>query len=544
MDLNAIMSNIYGEGSSQNFNSLGFSGGNIQRHQANVKYLDETSEPNKHPVDEYEQSYRASKIFNSFHDITLSGGASDSNHVYPSAEYINNEDLQTFIREFYLHYLVIKANKNMLLVVPSSATLKKLVADFKALLKKEGIQEMSPDASRFAAKSDLPFKQYIFDVYGRSSPNNDGFLYQVPDTFPDKGSSEVYRRTNRASKQYFFRFNSASKIEVANNEKLSGASTLKFLGKCDRSVLVLQGDIPPAAESKGKVVSASLQGGSKSNPLRHQFMKCVKNANSIDDGAYEFIARVSHATGASKVAKYYSGDFTHSAFSIIAANELNEDNFSFDTSAKLDLENEHAQLVDNYHPVKNIVKMDKVAAVLPKILNDATTHAKSGPEANTLFIANLRKMYGAIKAPKHMLYADIAASLTKSNDSPDSVRNALSIISAVEDAENNTSMAGGSIYSTGVKSDSKVSTSLIRSVYSAISASPFIGSIAKEFTPLLIQPSFKHSAFEDNNMELLNEDNEQEKNESKCPCEGKNGCDCDKPKDAIPESDFDIKAFW
>ena len=116
MDLNAIMSNIYGEGSSQNFDSIGFSGGNIQRHQASIKYLDESQQPPQpEPVD-FEQSYKASKIFNSFHDITMTGGASES-HIYPSAEYINNEDLQTFIREFYLHYLVIKANKNMILVV-------------------------------------------------------------------------------------------------------------------------------------------------------------------------------------------------------------------------------------------------------------------------------------------------------------------------------------------------------------------------------------------------------------------------------------------
>lgn len=574
MDLNAIMSNIYGDGSSQNFDSLGFSGGNIKQHRASIKYLDDTTAdvPQSNETDlAINQSYKASKLFNTFPDITLTGGAAKEDHIYPSAEYIDNADLQKFIKEFFLHYLVVNAHKNMILIVPPANILSKMISDFKAALKKEGIEECSPQASQYAAKADLPFKNYIFDVYGRSSMNNDGYVYQVP--FPDKTGKEIYRRTNRASKQYFFRFEGANKIEIADNDKLNNSNSLKFLGKCDRAVLVLQGEVPASSGGKSKVVSASMAGGAlnKRNVLRSCFLKCVRNNNSLDEGAYEFIARVAKASSASKVAKYYSGDFAHCAFSILAANEQEQDNFDFDQSDEVQLEQQHSAIIDNYRPVKNIVKMDKVQMVMPKILRDATNHVSNGTTANRVFITNLRKMYGAINAPKHMLPADVATALTKNNDSYDSVRNALSIMTAVEEDPSNgenqqQSLSGGSVYSTSFKSGSSIETPLIRSVYSALSSSPFIGTIAREYTPLLLQSSpLRRSAFEDHNAELLNEDeNENDEHQSggKCKkcgdpnctgCPGKgnnennnenNESDEKSEESNLNASDFNIKAFF
>ena len=554
MDLNAIMNNIYGEGSSQNFDSVGFSGGSLRQHQrnANIKYLDETAkETDTASSFAIDNSYRASKISSAFPDIHhLTGGADASSHIYPSAEYIEDAGLQKFIKEFYLHYLVTNAHKNMILVVPSSATLDKLVSDFKATLKKEGIDALSPEASKFAAKTELPFKNYIFDVYGRSSSNNDGYLYQVDASFPDKTSNDIYRRTNRASKQYFFKFSGANKIEVANDEKFSNSTTLKLLGKCDRAVFVLQGDIPDAASGKSKVVKASMAGGSKrSSPLRHEFLKCVRRYGELDQGAYDFIARVAHASGTSSVAKYYSGDFVHTAFSLIAANEEDGQNFDLDTSDDVEPDFEHSKLIDQYKPVKNIVKMDKVQSVLPRILRDATGRSNSGTSANVNFIANLRRMYSAIKAPKYMLAADVACALTKKNDSYDSVRNALNIMSAVEETNPEAGLSGGAaVYTHATKLRDGVSTPLIRSVYSALSYSPFIGSIAKEYTPILIGGGKlkPRSAFEDQHSALLNDNDDDDVNvlaKDSCP-DGDCGDDEPKSKDDDLSNDFDIKAFF
>ena len=545
MDLNAIMSNIYGEGSSQNFDSLGFTGGNVKRHAASIRYLDDNSE--KENVEQsIVQSYKATKIFDNFHDITMSGGGKEDK-IYPSAEYIDNSDLQKFIKEFYLHYLVINAHKNMILIVPSPSTLSKLISEFKAALDKEKIEQCSPNASRFAAKADLPFKNYIFDVYGRSSQNNDGYLYQVPIDFASKGGKEIYRRTNRSSKQYFFKFEGASKISIADNEKFANANNLKLLGCCDRAVIVLQGDVPPSSQSKSKVVSASMGGGAKRNVLRSCFRKCVRRNASLDDAAYEFVARVAKASGVAKVAKYYSGDFAHAAFSILAASEESEESFGFDDSEECNIEQQHSAIIDNYKPLKSVVKMDKVQAVLPKLLRDATTRASDGNSANRLFISNLRKMYGAIKAPKYMLPADIACALTKDSESEENIENALAVMSEVEEAEDpQQGMGGGSVYAVSVKKHGAVQTPLIRSVYAALSATPFIGTVAREFTPLLLQPTLKRSAFEDHNSEILEgEDDKPLASLGDDDCkDGNCGRSNDGKNDQLDAADFDIKAFF
>ena len=561
MDLNAIMTNIYGENASQSFDALGFKGGNIgiHRQNANIKYLDDAnseSPTNTITNQEIESSYKASKIYDTLPDLTFSGGAKKRggaitvDHVYPSAEYIDDADLKTFIKEFYLHYLVTNAHKNLILIVPTSATLKKLISDFKAALKKEGVEELSTEASKYAAKCDCEFKNYIFDVYGKSSNNNDGFPYQVDSSFPSKGLSDIYRRTNRASRQYFFKFNSKDKIEVANNDKMTGAGTLKLIGKCDRNVLVLCGDIPSPSEVKSKVVKASLAGGAKRNILRHEFLKCVKKYDDLDSGAYEFVARVAKASSPSNVAKYYSGDFVHSAFSIISASETDPttETTQIETGPMKDdeIENVHESIVEQYHPVKNIVKMDKVAIVLPKLLRESCKQSNSGKSSNKLFISNLNHMYSAIHAPKYMLYADAATALTKHNDSYDGVKNALNIMSEMEsiDEDKEGSMSGG--YLTTSYGHDK-STPLIRSVYSALSTSPFIGSIAREFTPILMT-NIKHSAFEDHNMNDKDDDDDNimpEKTESNvCPTCGDPKCDGSCSKSKPSESDFDIRAFF
>lgn len=558
MDLNAIMSNIYGENSSQNFDALGFSGGSLNRpepHRANIRYLDETPTPPTQTT-EIVSSYRANKIYSAFHDeISMTGGATAPDHIYPSAEYINNADLQDFIKEFYLHYLVANAHKNMILVVPSSSTLKKLITEFKAALKKEGISDCSPEASKFAAKSELEFKNYIFDVFGRNSPNNEGYPYQIDSNFPAKTSNEVYRRTNRASKQYFFKFGGANKIDIADNDKFTGGNTLKFLGKCDRAVFVLQGDIPASTGGKGKVVKASMAGGSKKSILRHEFMKCMKKYNDIDNAAYEFVARVAKASGPAQVAQFYSGDFVHAAFSLIAANEDGSFNASYDYDPNINMEDTHEEIIDNYKPVKNIVKLDKVAQVLPKILRDSCARTRSPVDANKAFISNLRKMYGAIKAPNYMLTADVATSLTKANVSVDGLRNAFNVMNEMDgvDDEGAITLSGGSLVASGGR------TSFINSVYSAISASPFIGSIAHEYTPILISSGVKPSkAFEDINADLIHDMNEElETDDQPDSTVSDENSKKRKPKREVPieeegesgdesldASEFNIKAFF
>ena len=330
MDLNSIMSNIYGENAPQNFDSLSINGGKINYKRSKIKYLDEDTSTYNEDTSTYNEadySFKANKIFSALGNLfSISGGASKST-IYPSAEYVEDSGLKTFIKEFFLHYLVSNIHKNTILIVPSDSTLKKMVEDFKSKLKSENIEEYSPEASRYAAKTELPFKNYIFDVYGKESPDNDGFPYQVSPEFPSSGMSDILRRTNRLSKVYFFKFESESEIKIATNEKMSSASTLKFLAKADHDCFILKGDVPALPEGKStNVVTATLSGGSKTNYLRNYFLSLVRKYNNdLDMASYDFIGAVGAAgddvqSEAKKLSKYYSGDYLHTAFSILSDN--------------------------------------------------------------------------------------------------------------------------------------------------------------------------------------------------------------------------------
>lgn len=507
MDLNSIMSNIYGENAPQNFDSLSLSGGKINYKRSKIKYLDESIQSDNNDTTnsiEADYSFKANKIFPTLGNLfSISGGATKST-IYPSAEYVEDSGLKTFIKEFFLHYLVSNIHKNTILIVPSDSTLKKMVDDFKSKLKSENIEEYSPDASRYAAKTELPFKNYIFDVYGKETPDNDGFPYQVSSEFPSTGMTDVLRRTNRLSKVYFFKFVSESEIKVATNEKMSGASSLKFLAKADHDCFILKGDVPAVSEGKSSnIVTATLSGGNKSNYLRNYFLSLVsKYNNDLDMASYDFIGVIGAAgddiqNEAKKLSKYYSGDYLHTAFSILSDNQEFDINKDADEN---DINDVHSAIIDNYTPKKSLIKMNKVYDVLPRIYKNCKS-AKSGLQASKIFISTIKKMYETISAPPYMIQADIATAMCKQNNSLQNVRNALHIIDEIKRIDDNPSAFDGpdnnSYFNSSIKmSDKTVISPLVSTVYGAISSSPFIGSVAREYTPMLLStPKRSHKSF-------------------------------------------------
>lgn len=513
MDLNSIMRNIYGENAPQNFDSVSLSGGKINHRRSRVKFLDESdgNQPSPSSIDVEQTfmagadySYKANKIFSEFGDVMgFSGGDKGDDKVYPSAEYVPDDGLKKFINEFYLHYLISNIHKNTILIVPSDSTLKSMIDNFKSKLKSENIDPCSPDASRYAAKNELPFKNYIFDVYGKNSPNNEGMPYQVPPDFPQNGTKETLRRTNRLSNVYFFQFESKSSIKVANNEKMSGASTLKFIGKADHECFILKGDIPSAVESKSDNV-ITMTGGNKKQGLRSYFMSLVRKYDDLDVAAYNFIGSFKDAK---KISKYYSGDYIHSAFSILADDANEGLSFEYDPSDET-ISDFHSELIDNYSPVKSLIKMNKVCEVLPRILKN-TKMSKNGLEASKTFVSTLHKMYNTTSAPPFMMKADIATAICKRDNSVQAVRNAFQIMDAVDTldsgvSDDNSGFGDSYLNSSINLGEKSISSPLVNTIYNAISSSPFIGSLAREYTPIPLYSSSRRrssskrlSAFED-----------------------------------------------
>lgn len=499
MDLNAIMCNIYGENAPQNFESLGFKGGSAPIDKSNIKYLDEDNPTQS--ASAIEQSFRASKL------LSFTGGArlrkmAAEIAVLASAEYVDDPDCQQFIKVFFLHYLVTNAHKNMILVIPKADTLKAMVSEFKALLKKEGINELSSEASRYAAKTDLAFKNYIFDVYGKDSSDNAGFEYQIPGDWPEKPFTAVLRRTNRLSRHFFVKA-SGDKLVISESDKFTDSNELKFIAKCDREVFVVKGDVPASVKSsKSKVISAKLTGGARGHVLGKEFIRSIRRAYDIDSAAYNFVARCAKASGTQNISKYYSGDLIHTAFAIVADNQADiADDITPEEESQ-----EHEKLINDYHPKSSSIKMDKVKIVLPRILKNA--EKEPTPEAaNASFIKSIDAMYSTINAPAWMVKADVATSLVRGGaEDEDAAQNALNMMNELEEQRKcpcgtNDDLNHSSFLRGGFKIDKHTETPFISSIYSALSSSPFIGSIAREYTPLLLRPSrktrFVNSAFED-----------------------------------------------
>jgi len=500
MDLNNIMRNIYGENASQNFDSLSLCGGKITYRRSNIKYLDEiTTNPEVNDMNA-EYSYKAGKIFSEFGDlISLSGGTKDDaksndspTDVVGNPMLIDDAELQKFIKTFQLHYFCTTANKNGILVVPSKSTLDSMIKEYEEKLKEANIDNiLSPAASKFASKSSLPFKNYLFDVYSSSLNTETPDNYHVPGDFPNTKPAGVLVRTNRLSNVYYFQFESKTSIKVATNENMKNASSLTLIGKSVNDVFVLKGDIPSASgatNTKGANV-ITLSGGNKSSNLRQYFMKLVRKYNNIDTAAYNFIGSFKDV---SKISKYYSGDYVHAAFSIIA-DEKNAESFNIDANPDTeDVSETHSQLIDSYSPVKSQIKMNKVCDVLPRIFKNAKM-AKNGLEASKTFVSTLHKMYNTTSAPPFMMKADIATAICKNSEGVQSVRNAFQIMDEMDALDSDHSNDNSYLNSTIKLSEKSTTSPLVNIIYNAISSSPFIGSLAREYTPMPLSVSRRSS---------------------------------------------------
>jgi len=194
MDLNTIMSNIYGVGAPQDLASLGFTGGNkkIQYHRAKVKYLDADPEAQPRPEPALELSFKS----------IMTGGAVKPQpaDILNTPLNIDNSDLRKFVDNFCLHYVFANAKSHGIYVIPSSATLNKLVESLNTKLSEAGkIKPETAEAGLFLYKKKFTeHLNYIFDVFDKSK-NNRKENYET--TITDK----VLLRKNRAGNIYYMK---------------------------------------------------------------------------------------------------------------------------------------------------------------------------------------------------------------------------------------------------------------------------------------------------------------------------------------------------
>lgn len=504
MDLNTIMSNIYGENASQSFDNISISGGHIERRLARVKYLDQDVQESNNNVTN--NSYKSPNQYHTLNiHMNMTGGAEGDFEELVSIFAIKDKRVNDFIEAFQLHRTVLRQNPYAIIVIPTKDKLKQMSDEVNAALKEKGLTLGTTEAANFMATHDFTYKNYVIDIF--VGKDNDGRPYRMDNDFPKKGSNAVLKRTTRANTVYYFVFKSADDITVATSDDMKNALKLKLLAKVRNNNYVLYGDLPPNdGRTKSNIMTVTMSGGNKDNQLRKYFLSLVSHYNDVDKAAYHFIGAIAAGgeSNAKKLAQYYSGDYIHTAFSIIADNKP----FSINKNVSNNKLNKmHSMIINNYTPVKSIIKMDKVNVVLPAIYKNAKS-SKTGLQASKTFISNIKKIYNSINAPKYMMFADIATSLCRYNNNAEAVNNAYQLMDEIENlSETNTEkndFKTNYLNSTVKLSDKAVISPLMDIVYTAISSSPFIGFVAKEYTPMLMAPinkvnrkAHQRKAFED-----------------------------------------------
>ena len=408
MDVNTVMSNIFGAGSPQDFHHISLSGGQIYGENTieteakpNIKYLD-VSTPNAPIPEPY--SYNS---YNSYMSMeggggkkkrNIKGAGDDEFPTLANGTYVQDKSFDNMRLTFCLNWYLTNPRYNAIWVVEDDKTVSEYCAKWQEYLKKEGIPLGSVNASKLSASTSAPaaglrYTKAIFDVY--TSPNNNGYDYHVLADFPQIiKADDVLRRTNRAGDVCFFKFISANQILCSTDQKFdkSKTTTLKLLAKCQQAVFILKGSLPSEILDGKKTGQSSrtgvytMNGGGKDDNITgsealSEFEQEISEMQDADVAAYNYIAKQVLAqveeTGeslpqaAKKYAKYMSGDYVFSAFKMLA-----------DKNCKL----------HSIRHLKEIAEED-IATTADELLAQTTTEAEVSPEVIHDFTRRIEQCY-------------------------------------------------------------------------------------------------------------------------------------------------------
>jgi len=483
-----IYKNIYGENSSQSFTDSSIFGGNKHKNNNvyNILYVDDTDRGSvqNESLLEYSKSNR--------HMYRMNGGGGKNKDEFPvyarPSDFSSiNSEFRKFEDEFQLTGTFSHPNPNGIYICPNESEFKKMKEEVEKHLKSHDIEPKSTNALRELSKNEFMYKSYLFDVFIGNNTNGKDTNYSIPDEFPEEGSNKVLRRKNRRDEVFYFVFESSSSIKISPDKDMSKPTKLKLLGICDHGVVILQGVVPESKETqpREKKVISNLSGGALINKNVEYFRKLIYNANGdVESAAYNFIGAAGInedqcGNGYKKIAKHYSGDFIHSAFSIL---------FDVNTSplemiyGDEDIDDAHLSILNEYEPQKLKYNLSNSKKVLSSIYKDTKHNASDGYSANKLFISKLHKLYSKFGGPE-ILKADIATAITKKDNSIYSFDEAVSVVNAMDEFEaNKVSSINETIYSDNTSS---TKTMLMKSLYNSLTSSPFISLYVRASVPLL-----------------------------------------------------------
>ena len=445
-NVNAVMSNLYGAGSSQNLYTVSLTGGAAPKRNnvPEVKYLD------------VEAPTRVTQDYNSSSYTMLGGGkrkqASDDQFpVYANGTHVPDKTFELMRNTFCLNWYLCSSRFNAIWVVEPDAVVKKFCDEFLDELKKQGITPGTTEASKYAAKNNGRYNKDIFDVYTQNPPNNAGMDYHVDQDFPKVSMKDtILRRTNRDGQVCYFKFISADEILCSDSQKFTDGeehtTKLKLLAKCQQSVFILKGALPKSvieANSSGKSAAASsvvydMTGGGKYSPKNDFIKEFTHCGHDLETASYNFIGKQvlkaidngkSFDEAINKFAKHYTGDHVFTAFKLMAEDsaELAPLTGMDDVDAE-EIDDVHKELIDKMQCMKE-VNADAVRNSCMKI-NKMHSKALASKTPSKDFVRYVRQIYNNVSDYK----ADAAVPYVKKHASVEGINNAFKIFSAIDNA--------------------------------------------------------------------------------------------------------------
>ncbi len=530
MNLSRIMTNIYGENSSQSFDKVVLQGGSKMNRKPKLRYIDQVEEQ---PQESPQTAYFIRNLNIARTSYGSSGGlAGGAVPIVDSPMYSNDAGLDEFIKTFYLYYHFSHLKRNALIVIPTAEELKACKSELDSKLKAANIAPGSVDASKFASKEPLKFKRYIFDVYGGN--DNEKYDYRIDYGFPEVTNDLVLRRTNRLSEALFFQFKDKDNILASTSPKMEKPTKLKYVATCSNFCFIVKGELPGGKSKQAGLYTVS--GGAKKSLVK-RFEDAVEQSGT-EQGAYKFISAVGLSAisrgakpgdVAKRLAKYYSGDFLHSAMSIVAENIDDPNEFGdvddVKSFSKSDHNKMHKMIIDAYQPKHMSVDMGKVSNAVKSIYRKSK--GMHGGRAS-FFVKSVGKMYGNL--PKNVFVADVGTAIAQDGSSSENVRYAVKVMKAISDIYNGCGEHSGPCTCGRAdcpecsKKGGLQDETVTNAVYNAMSTRPFIGIHARGYVPMLVCKSSKPSVFG-------------------CVAHSSGACGCGKPRKAFDEEQPEGKAF-
>lgn len=273
----------------------------------------------------------------------------DETPIYPSLNDIPDKEIQEFIQETHIQYITANMKSNSVYVVPDKEAMKEIKKDIKNSL--GSIKEDSPEAIlKIKSDTNLIYRAFIMDIFG-SLPENGGFEYRLPTTYPDEFKPEtIIRRTSRLEDKCFFIQLTKKGCKISCNSDMKNAVSLDFVNIVGRKPtfisFVFKGNLIPLIKNEKELKGGKQNKKSKKTVIK-RFMELVhSNPYDIDSGMYQFVGEMIENFGLEECRKHYSADFLQTAFSLL--NNIGKSKVL--TNYGNDVYNQHMKMNKKYKP--------------------------------------------------------------------------------------------------------------------------------------------------------------------------------------------------